>query len=331
MSEAPEARSLRLRADAALIGVTVLWGSSFVVVRHAHHTTPPLALLFWRFLVAAAIAAVAVARRAKPRGAMRDGLVLGAILALGRSLQVVGQAETTASKAAFLTGLAVVLTPFVAVFRTRRLPSVENGLGIALASAGFFLLTFPAACGAVNRGDLFVTAGGVVFAFYGVELAERGGRHGALWLTTIQLAVTTLVAGAFSLVLRLPAMRFLPAASLEARPIPWRGGFVGSVVYLGSVATVLAFLGWTWAQGRMSAVHGAIILALESVFAALFAAWLLHERLGRRSLAGGALVLAGIVVSEMRLRGLVKRKTENGVGFSCFVLRFTFYVLTAPV
>jgi drug/metabolite transporter (DMT)-like permease len=71
-----------------------------------------------------------------------------------------------------------------------------------------------------------------------------------------------------------------------------------SVAYLGTVCTVLAFLAWTWAQGRMSAVHGAILLALEPVFAALFAAWLLRERLGPRGLSGGLLVLAGIVVSE---------------------------------
>src|SRR5712692_440409 len=291
-----------LRADATLAGVTVVWGSSFVVVRHALDDAPPLALLFWRFLVGAVLVAAIVARRPKPLRAVKDGLILGSILALGMSLQVVGQAETTASKAAFLTGLAVVLTPFVAVFRTRKLPSVENAVGIALASAGFFLLTFPAAGGPVGRGDLFVFACGVVFAFYGVELAQRAGAHDALWLTAIQLAVTAAVAGILSLALRLPALAAIPAAALEARPIAWQGSFPVSVAYLGSVCTVLAFLGWTWAQGRMSAVHGAIILALEPVFAALFAAWLLHERLGRRGAAGGALVLAGIVVSEIRRR-----------------------------
>ena len=114
--------------------------------------------------------------------------------------------------------------------------------------------------------------------------------------------MTAAVALALSLLLRLPALASLPAAALEARPIPWRGGFVWSVVYLGSVCTVLAFIGWTWSQGRMSAVHGAIFLALEPVFAALFAAWLLHERLGPRGFAGGALVLAGIAVSEIKLR-----------------------------
>jgi drug/metabolite transporter (DMT)-like permease len=84
--------------------------------------------------------------------------------------------------------------------------------------------------------------------------------------------------------------------------VPWRSDFPLTVAYLGTVCTVLAFLGWTWAQGRMSAVHGAILLALEPVFAALFAAWLLDERLGPRGLLGGVLVLAGIVVSEIRLR-----------------------------
>jgi drug/metabolite transporter (DMT)-like permease len=142
----------------------------------------------------------------------------------------------------------------------------------------------------------------VVFAFYGVELAERAGAHDALWLTAIQLAVTTVVAGTLSLLLRLPALGSLPAAALEARPIPWRGSFPLTVAYLAIVCTVLAFLGWTWAQGRMSAVHGAILLALEPVFAALFAAWFLQERLGPRGLLGGVLILAGIVVSEIRLR-----------------------------
>ena len=284
------------------MGVTLVWGSSFVVVRSALEDAPPLALLFWRFLLAALIALACVARRPRPRAAIRDGLALGSILALGMSLQVVGQAETTASKAAFLTGLAVVLTPFVAVWRTRATPTLENGIGITLASFGFLLLTLPAAGGPVNRGDLFVGAGGVVFAFYGVELAERGGRHDALWLTAIQISVTAAVALALSLVLRIPALANVPAAALEARPIPMRAGFFGSVVYLGSVCTVLAFIGWTWSQGRMSAVHGAIILALEPVFASLFAAWLLHERLGERGFAGGALVLAGIAVSEIPWR-----------------------------
>src|SRR5262249_4297618 len=163
--------------------------------------------------------------RPKPSGGWRDGLILGALLGLGMSLQVVGQVETTASNAAFLTGLAVVLTPFVAVFRARRLPSRRNGIGILLASVGFILMTLPSGGGATGRGDLLVGACGVVFAFYGVELAERGGRHDAFWLTLIQVTTTAALAGVLSLLLRLPALSRLPAAVFETRPIPWRSDF----------------------------------------------------------------------------------------------------------
>lgn len=297
--------------DLVLSAVTVVWGSSFVVVRHALETAPPLALLFYRFLVATVLAAAALLFRPGPRGAWRDGLVLGGILGLGMSLQVVGQAETSASNAGFLTGLAVVLTPFVAVFRTKKLPSLENGLGILLASVGFFLLTFPAGGGQWNRGDLFVAACGVVFAFYGVELAERGGRHDTFWLTAIQVAVTAAMAGVLSLSLRLPAVSALPTAAFEARRIPWHGDFPASAAYLGAACTFLAFLGWTWSQGRMSAVHGAILLALEPVFAVLFAAWFLGERLARRGYAGAGLVLAGILVSEIPWRRLIASQSKG--------------------
>ena len=298
-----ESKGDGLRADAVLLAVTVVWGSSFVVVRHALDTSPPLTLLAWRYGLGLALlaAALAVRRRPFPRGAARDGLVLGALLAFGQSLQLVGQAQTTASKAAFLTGLAVVLTPFVSVLRTRKLPTLENGVGIVLASAGFFLLTLPAGGGALSPGDLWVGAGGVVFAFYGVELAERAGRHDALWLTAIQLGVVLAAASAEAFAFARGAFAGSTAAALEARPIPWSGAFPGSVLYLGSLCTLGGFLGWTWSQGRMSAIHGAIILAVEPVAAALLAGWFLDERLGARGIAGGVLVLAGILISEIRL------------------------------
>jgi len=305
MSKTPEPRPVNLRADAVLLAVTLIWGSSFVVVRNALDDAAPLSLLFFRFGLATAIASLALIGRTLGRALVKDGLFLGLLLAAGMSFQVVGQAETSASKAAFLTGLAVVLTPFAAYLRTRRLPSVENGIGITLASIGFLLLTYPRAGGAWDRGDLSVAACGVVFAFYGVELAERAGAHEALCLTAVQLAVVTVSAGLLSLAVRAPFLATLHPAILESRPIAWHGKFLWSVLYLGSVCTVGAFLGWTWAQGRMSAIHGAIILALEPVAAALLAAWLLRERLGARGIGGGVMVLAGIAVSETRLRRVV--------------------------
>jgi len=294
--EKTEPPSMRLRADAVLILVTVAWGSSFIVVKNVVAESPPLAFLFFRFLIAAVLAGLLAWRRPRTPGLLRDGAVIGALLAGGMVLQVIGQVETSASKAAFLTGISVVLTPFAAFARSRSLPSLENGAGISLAAIGFFLLTFPADGGPVNRGDLLVFGCAILFAFYIVEMALRTRLHDAFCLTAIQLAVVAATAAI------LAAAGRIADWPLESRPIVWEGTFLRGVLYLGTIGTVGTFLSQTWAQRHMSATHAAIIFALEPVWAALFAAWFLGERLGARGYWGGAIVLAGIVVSELRLR-----------------------------
>jgi len=300
--EALEARSRRLAADAVLVSATVVWGSSFVVVKSVVRDSPPLAFLFWRFLLAATLVVLFTRGKRVTAALLRDGTAAGLLLAAGMIFQVIGQTETTASKAAFLTGLSVVLTPFAAYVRTRRLPSPENGIGITLASAGFLLLAFPRGGEAFHRGDLFMAACGVAFAFYIVELGVRTSGHDSLRLAGVQMAVVAVCAGGLSLLLRVPFLSSLHAAQAEARPVVWEGTFLWSVLYLGTVGSVGTFLAQTWAQRRMSATHAAIIFALEPVVAALLAGYFLGERLGGRGLVGGLLVLAGIVVSEFRLR-----------------------------
>lgn len=302
-----------LRADAVLIAVTVVWGSAFVVMRYALDTAPPFLLAACRFGLGALLLAPALPWRPRSEGIARDGAILGGLLALGMSLQVSGQAETTATNAGFLTGLASVVTPFVAVARTRRLPTIGNAVGILLASAGFFFLTLPPAGSSFQRGDLLVAASSVVFAVYAVELAERAARHDALRLTAIQLAAVAGWTGFLSAVVRTSVFAGTVPANLETRPFDV-GPFTASVAYLGVACTAGAFLGWTWAQARMSAIHGAILLALEPVVTYLLAAWLLHERLGPRGIAGGVFVLAGIAVAELRWGGGRRQAPDSNRG-----------------
>jgi len=295
-TERLEPVSLRLRTDLALVAVTLVWGSSFVVVKNVVAGSPPLAFVFFRFLLATLFCLRLAWRRPRTPGLLRDGAIIGSLLAGGMILQVLGQVETSASKAAFLTGLSVVLVPFAAFARTRSLPSLENGIGITLAGIGFVLLTLPQGGGPINRGDVLVFGCAIVFAFFIVEIALRAGRHDASWLTAVQLAVVAAAAGIVSAVFR------AAGSAVELRPIVWEGTFLRGVLYLATIGTVGTFLTQTWAQRHMSATHAAIIFALEPVWAAVLAAWLLGERLGRTGLWGGALVLGGIVVSEVRLR-----------------------------
>lgn len=294
--ERTEPVSMRVRADTALVLVTLVWGSSFVVVKNVLQDAPPLGFVFFRFLLATFVCLLIALTRPRTPGLLRDGAIIGVLLATGMTLQVLGQTETTASKAAFLTGLSVVLTPFAAFVRSRDVPSLENGVGITLAGAGFILLTLPRGGGPINRGDVFVFGCAIAFAFFIVEVAIRAGAHDAGWLTVVQLAVVAATSGILSIVLR------VVGASVETRPIVWEGTFLRSVVYLATIGTVGTFFTQTWAQRHMSATHAAIIFALEPVWAALLAAWLLGERLETAGYWGGVLVLAGIVVSELRLR-----------------------------
>ena len=292
-----EPLEVRWRADAVLVGVSVVWGVDFVLVKNLLGLVPALPFLFWRFALAAVFCAVFLPGRRRTPGLVRDGLLLGALATVGMGLQVVGQVLTTASNASFLTGLASVMTPVAAFLLLRKLPTLENGLGIAVAGAGFVLMTFPGAGAAINRGDLLVFGCAVAWAFYIVVLAERSSRHDAAWLTAIQIVVVAAAAGLAALWLEGPEGVRAGIAPILARP-----GLVVQVIFLAAAGTAATFLFQAWAQGQMSATHAAVIFTLEPVVTALSAAWFLGERLGPRGWAGGVLVLAGIVVAEMRLR-----------------------------
>jgi drug/metabolite transporter (DMT)-like permease len=280
--------------------VTLIWGTTFIVNAEVLGREPPLAYVGLRFLLAALLLNLAtIGRRTTPR-LWRDGAGMGFLLALGMGAQIAGQTETSASKTAFITGLSVVLTPVVALVRGRRLPGAASLAGVALATAGFFLLSWPTGGGAVNRGDVMVLACAVFFAVYFVENEKRSPRHDALLYTARQMIFSAATLFAASVALRLARPR-LALTAFEGRPLAFDRGFVVAVAYMTLFATIVTFSAQNWAQARISATKAAIIFALEPVWAAIFAAVILAERLGARGLAGGALVVAGIVVSEIRI------------------------------
>lgn len=282
----------------ALILVTVVWGTTFVVNAEVLRREPPLGYVALRFALAALILnGATIGRKATPR-IWRDSLGMGALLSLGMGAQIVGQTETSASKTAFITGLSVVLTPVVALIRTRRAPGRAVLAGVVLATAGFAMLSWPADGGGVNRGDLMVLACAVLFAIYIVENEVRSPRHDALVYTSRQMIAAAATLGAASLWLKV-ARPPLAAALFEAKPFLFDRGFLTAVAYMTLFATIGTFTVQNWSQARLSATRAAIIFALEPVWAAIFAAIILGERIGMRGYAGGGLVIAGIVVSEL--------------------------------
>jgi drug/metabolite transporter (DMT)-like permease len=289
-----------LTADLVLVVVTAIWGSTFIVNRIALATAPPLLFVLARFALAAAILWVVARGRPVTPHLARDSAAVGLLLAAGIGFQVAGQLFTTASKAAFVTGLSVPLTPVAGYLMTRKKPSRENLAGLVIAAAGFAVLTWPRdAAAGFNTGDLLILVTAVSYAVLIVIVSETAATHDVRWFSFGQIAFAALGVGAVRLALT-PFLggraAFLAA---EARPLVLDRPIVLSILWMALVATVVTFLAQTWAQARMPATHAAIMFALEPVFTALFAAFFLGERLSRRDWAGAGLVLAGIVVSEL--------------------------------
>lgn len=298
----PPSRREALRADAVLVGVTVIWGSTFVVNKLVvTGSTPPFLFLLLRFLLAAVVLLPLARGRPRTPRLLADSLAVGGLAAFGIGLQLAGQVYTTASKAAFITGLSVPLTAPVAFLVTRKRPGIANLAGLALATGGFVVMSAPGELSSVNVGDLLVLGTAVAYAYIVVRLSEAGGRHDIRWFTAGQIVSAAIVAFVMRLAVQPLLGRPETFFRAEARPLVMDGRLIGLLLWMSLVATVATFLLMTWAQARMSATHAAVIYALEPVFAALLAAPILGERLSGRELWGGALVLAGILVSELPL------------------------------
>ncbi len=299
----PVARREALAADLVLVVVTAIWGSTFIVNRIVLETSPPLLFVLLRFALAATVLGAVARGRPRTPHLARDSAAVGLLLAAGIGFQVVGQLFTTASKAAFVTGLSVPLTPVAGWLMTRKKPSPENLVGLVIAAAGFTVLTWPKdAASGVNTGDLLILVTAVSYAVLIVIVSETAAGHDVRWYSFGQIAFAAAGVGAARLALAPVVSGRGAFLAAEARPLVLDRTIVLAVLWMALVATVVTFLAQTWAQARMPATHAAIMFALEPVFTALFAALFLGERLSRRDWSGAGLVLAGIVVSELPTR-----------------------------
>ncbi len=269
----------------ALVGVTAVWGFTFVQVKDAVAIYPLFAFLAVRFAIASLVLAAPAARRLRSlgRGGTVAGIGLGLLLATGYGLQTAGLERTTVSSAGFITGLYVVFTPLLALllFRTRVAGVVWLGVGLALVGLG--LLSGVGAGDPV--GDALVLAGSAAYSLQIVLMERYAPRYDAIAFTEVELLAAF---GGFAVVA-------VAAGQVE---VPHGWTVWSALLVTGIFASALAFLVQTWAQRRTSATRTALAFAMEPVFAGIFGFWLAGDRLGAVGWAGCALIMAGIVVAE---------------------------------
>jgi drug/metabolite transporter (DMT)-like permease len=278
-------------ADLALLVLTLVWGTTFTLVKRVLDAgTSPGAFLSLRFgLAAAVLGAIWLLRRTRPTpGLWRDGGLLGLAMFAGFALQTFGLRYTTPARSGFITGLAVVVVPLIAKFLQGRRVGGPAWTGVALAVTGLAMLTRPFSDDRsviVQFGDFLTLGCAIAYAFQIVWTSEFSRRHSLVGLTFVQIAVTFL--GSL-LLLAFEPIRVVPSGEL-----------LGTVLFTSLAMTVGAFFVMNWAQRHTTAVRAAIIYALEPASAAVFSHLVTGEVLPALGLAGGGLIMLGVVVAEV--------------------------------
>ena len=283
----------QLQADLALLMVALIWGSTFVMVKDAVAFVGPFTFIAMRFSMTALAMALLFWRRLRAFGRreLAAGTLVGVFLFAGYGFQTAGLQYTTASKAGFITGLSVVMVPFTTWLWLRRPPGKLALVGVVLATVGLALLTLPGdETLTVNRGDALVLACAVSFALHITAVGAFAPRMDSLALATVQIASTAIISSIAALALEFPT-----------GPIP--ASVWGAAAFTGVLATGVAFGVQTTAQVFTTPTHTALIFAMEPVFAALFGYLLAGERLSGLAWLGAGLILAGMVVAELRSFG----------------------------
>ncbi len=277
-------------ADISLVFVALFWGSNFVIMKHAFEVIEPFTYLGIRFLLAAALLAIIFWKRLKkaPIGDYWAGCVIGILLFTGYVFQTIGLLYSTPANTGFITGIAVVIVPFLYFIVTKRSPGWWAFLGGGLAAIGLYLMSANESMG-LSFGDGLTLIGAFLFAGHLIAIAMYVKQRDPIVLAVTQIAVTGLASFVVALFVE-------PASGMFSHSMAIWGAILYAVIF----CTIGAFVTQTIAQRYTPPMHAVLILSTEAIFAGLFSFLFWGEIFTAQKLSGAALILAGILITELR-------------------------------
>ena len=279
----------------------MIWGSAFVAQKDGAAVLGAFSFTWSRYALAA-VALFVVSRildarkppeergedgkRADRKELLRGGFIVGTMLALGSTLQQYGVGMTTAGKAGFITALYIVIVPLLGLFLHKRVRALV-WCGVAVAVAGLYFLSFDADGGLIfNSGDVFVFLCAFAFSAHILCVDHFTKTVDGVKLSCVQFAVASAEALALALI-----FEGLPLAAI-AQCLPF-------LLYTGLISGALGYTLQIVAQKDGDPTVVSLLLSLESFFAVVSGALLLHERLTMREYLGCALMLCAVVLVQL--------------------------------
>lgn len=277
----------------ALSGATVIWGSAFIAQSVGMDKIGPFTFQAVRCFLAVVFLfpASALFSKGKPfwkswadPALWRSGIICGLALFAASSLQQIGLVYTDAGKAGFLTAMYIVFVPFLGLFLGQK-PGRNALLSLIPAIVGLYLLSCTSVSG-INKGDVLLLLCAVAFSVQILLIDRHCAGLDGLKLNCIQALVVAVLSVPWALL-----TETVDASRIASCWLPL--GYAG-ILSMG-VAYTLQIVG----QKRVAPSAAALLMSLESVFAALFGWLLLHETMTRAEVLGCVLVFAAVVISQL--------------------------------
>lgn len=290
-------RTLFTRRELALIAVTMVWGTTFLIVHAAMMVSGPFFFVGTRFGIAAVVGIIVFARSLVrlTRYELLAGLSIGVAIYFTYNLQTIGLQTISSSQSAFITALYVPFVPLLQWLVLRRPPGVFSMLGIGMAFTGLILLSGPDAKGIqFSIGEVLTIGSAIACAVEIILISRFAGGVNVGRVTVVQLGVTSLLSFAS-----------MPIAGESIPGFSWV--WLGGAVALGAASIVIQ-LTMNWAQKEVSPTRATLIYASEPVWAGIFGR-IAGDVLSPFAILGAGLIVAGVIVSELRF-GVTKTRSE---------------------
>ncbi len=291
-------------ATPLIILATIIWGSSFVVMKSSVDVLPTFWLLAIRFTFAALLLSVLFLPRWKvcDRQYLLGGTVMGFCLFVAYAFQTFGLERTTPGKNAFLTAVYCVIVPFLYWAIARRRPDRYNILAALLCIVGIGLVSVTGEnASAFNLGDVLTLVGGFFFACHIVAVAKYSEGRDIFILTAIQFASFALFSWIGVLVTGTPVS-----------PEVFDQDLIFGLAYLVVFASAGALLFQNIGQKYTAPATAAVLLSLEAPFGVVFSILFANERPTALMFVGFALIFVAVVCSETKFSFLRKKDHAQG-------------------
>jgi drug/metabolite transporter (DMT)-like permease len=288
--------SAKLRSDLILLLTAIIWGFAFVAQRVGMEYVGPFTYNGVRFTLGTLVLIpfLIYGKKFPPTDPVlvlsRRKIILGVIctgvlLFMGVALQQIGLQTTTAGKAGFITGLYVVFVPVVGIFLGHR-TNLYTWLGVLFSATGLYLLSIKTGF-RIEHGDLLVLGCAVVFTFHVLMIGWLSPRMNSYHLAIGQFAICAFLNLVFAF-----SIEQVNSGKIMEATIP--------ILYGGILSVGIAYTLQVIAQKEAHPAYASIILSMEAVFAAIGGWMILHESLSHRSMAGCFLMLAGMVIVQVK-------------------------------